>query len=153
MSSGVRPPLRALQPSHVAGTVYNWSSDTQGPLLNTFFYGVLVTQIHGGYFPGTFRWKRVLDTRLLVSLLSVLVPTPRAGPWLPRLSPARPVGLTQAGAHLVEHSPVLNQKGWNPVPSSQLPLYEEAEAALTKTFWFLKLALQICSTAVPVGKL
>lgn len=55
--------------------VYNWSAETQGIILSSFFYGYGLTQALGGYCSGLFGGKPVLGSGLLLSsVLTLLVP-------------------------------------------------------------------------------
>nr|XP_009666528.1 PREDICTED: sodium-dependent phosphate transport protein 3-like [Struthio camelus australis] len=55
--------------------VYNWSTETQGIVLSSFFYGYGLTQALGGYCSGRFGGKHVLGSGLLLaSVLTLLVP-------------------------------------------------------------------------------
>ncbi|NXE50219.1 S17A4 protein, partial [Casuarius casuarius] len=55
--------------------VYNWSAETQGIVLSSFFYGYGLTQALGGYCSGRFGGKHVLGSGLLLtSVLTLLVP-------------------------------------------------------------------------------
>ena len=55
--------------------VYNWSAETQGIILSSFFYGYGFTQALGGYSSGLLGGKLVLGSGLLLSsLLTLLVP-------------------------------------------------------------------------------
>ncbi|XP_010147315.1 PREDICTED: sodium-dependent phosphate transport protein 3 [Eurypyga helias] len=55
--------------------VYNWSAETQGIVLSSFFYGYSLTQALGGYCSGLFGGKPVLGSGLLLSsLITLLVP-------------------------------------------------------------------------------
>lgn len=55
--------------------VYNWSAETQGIVLSSFFYGYGLTQALGGYCSGLFGGKPVLGSGLLLSsVLTLLVP-------------------------------------------------------------------------------
>ncbi|KAK4808910.1 hypothetical protein QYF61_008025 [Mycteria americana] len=55
--------------------VYNWSPETQGIILSSFFYGYSLTQALGGYCSGLFGGKPVLGSGLLLSsVLTLLVP-------------------------------------------------------------------------------
>ncbi|KAF1472906.1 putative small intestine urate exporter, partial [Megadyptes antipodes antipodes] len=55
--------------------VYNWSAETQGIILSSFFYGYGLTQVLGGYCSGLFGGKPVLGSGLLLSsVLTLLVP-------------------------------------------------------------------------------
>ncbi|KFQ35475.1 Putative small intestine sodium-dependent phosphate transport protein, partial [Mesitornis unicolor] len=55
--------------------VYNWSAETQGIVLSSFFYGYSLTQALGGYCSGLFGGKLVLGSGLLLSsMLTLLVP-------------------------------------------------------------------------------
>ncbi|XP_040391200.1 sodium-dependent phosphate transport protein 3-like isoform X2 [Cygnus olor] len=54
---------------------YNWSAETQGIILSSFFYGYGLTQALGGYGAGLFGGKLVLGSGLLLSsALTLLVP-------------------------------------------------------------------------------
>nr|XP_009506811.1 PREDICTED: sodium-dependent phosphate transport protein 3-like [Phalacrocorax carbo] len=54
---------------------YNWSAETQGIILSSFFYGYGLTQALGGYCSGLFGGKPVLGGGLLLSsVLTLLVP-------------------------------------------------------------------------------
>ncbi|NWW85782.1 S17A4 protein, partial [Rhynochetos jubatus] len=55
--------------------VYNWSAETQGIVLSSFFYGYGLTQALGGYCSGLFGGKPVLGSGLLLSsLITLLMP-------------------------------------------------------------------------------
>lgn len=55
--------------------VYNWSTETQGIILSSFFYGYGLTQALGGYCSGLFGGKPVLGSGLLLSsVLTLLMP-------------------------------------------------------------------------------
>ncbi|XP_025918382.1 sodium-dependent phosphate transport protein 3-like isoform X2 [Apteryx rowi] len=55
--------------------VYNWSAETQGIVLSSFFYGYGLTQALGGYCSGRVGGKHVLGSGLLLtSVLTLLVP-------------------------------------------------------------------------------
>uniref|UniRef100_A0A8B9DZR4 Solute carrier family 17 member 4 n=1 Tax=Anser cygnoides TaxID=8845 RepID=A0A8B9DZR4_ANSCY len=55
--------------------VYNWSAETQGIVLSSFFYGYGLTQALGGYGAGLLGGKLVLGSGLLLSsALTLLVP-------------------------------------------------------------------------------
>ncbi|NXA24540.1 S17A4 protein, partial [Ibidorhyncha struthersii] len=55
--------------------VYDWSAETQGIILSSFFYGYSLTQALGGYCSGLFGGKPVLGSGLLLSsMLTLLVP-------------------------------------------------------------------------------
>ncbi|XP_074419357.1 sodium-dependent phosphate transport protein 3-like [Larus michahellis] len=55
--------------------VYNWSAETQGIVLSSFFYGYGLTQVLGGYCSGLFGGKPILGSGLLLSsVLTLLVP-------------------------------------------------------------------------------
>ncbi|XP_035201693.1 sodium-dependent phosphate transport protein 3-like [Oxyura jamaicensis] len=55
--------------------VYNWSAETQGIVLSSFFYGYSLTQALGGYCAGLFGGKLILGSGLLLSsALTLLVP-------------------------------------------------------------------------------
>ncbi|XP_063211699.1 sodium-dependent phosphate transport protein 3-like [Chroicocephalus ridibundus] len=55
--------------------VYNWSAETQGIVLSSFFYGYGLTQALGGYCSGLFGGKPILGSGLLLSsVLTLLVP-------------------------------------------------------------------------------
>uniref|UniRef100_A0A8B9C6B7 Solute carrier family 17 member 4 n=1 Tax=Anser brachyrhynchus TaxID=132585 RepID=A0A8B9C6B7_9AVES len=59
----------------VGAPVYNWSAETQGIVLSSFFYGYGLTQALGGYGAGLFGGKLVLGSGLLLSsALTLLVP-------------------------------------------------------------------------------
>lgn len=54
---------------------YNWSAETQGIVLSSFFYGYGLTQALGGYGAGLLGGKLVLGSGLLLSsALTLLVP-------------------------------------------------------------------------------
>ncbi|KAM9268015.1 LOW QUALITY PROTEIN: sodium-dependent phosphate transport protein 3-like, partial [Morus bassanus] len=54
---------------------YNWSAETQGIVLSSFFYGYGLTQALGGYCSGLFGGKPILGSGLLLSsVLTLLVP-------------------------------------------------------------------------------
>ncbi|KYO25794.1 probable small intestine urate exporter [Alligator mississippiensis] len=55
--------------------VYDWSAETQGVILSSFFYGYIFTQMLGGYWAGTLGGKVVLGCGLfLTSALTLFVP-------------------------------------------------------------------------------
>lgn len=55
--------------------MYNWSAETQGIVLSSFFYGYGLTQALGGYCSGLFGGKLILGSGLLLSsVLTLLVP-------------------------------------------------------------------------------
>uniref|UniRef100_A0A8C3JVW4 Solute carrier family 17 member 4 n=1 Tax=Calidris pygmaea TaxID=425635 RepID=A0A8C3JVW4_9CHAR len=55
--------------------MYNWSAETQGIVLSSFFYGYGLTQALGGYCSGLFGGKPILGSGLLLSsLLTLLLP-------------------------------------------------------------------------------
>ncbi|KAM9605871.1 sodium-dependent phosphate transport protein 3-like isoform 2-T3 [Morphnus guianensis] len=55
--------------------MYNWSAETQGIVLSSFFYGYGLTQALGGYCSGLLGGKPVLGSGLLLSsVLTLLVP-------------------------------------------------------------------------------
>lgn len=55
--------------------VYNWSAETQGIVLSSFFYGYSLTQALGGYCSGLLGGKPVLGSGLLLSsVLTLLMP-------------------------------------------------------------------------------
>lgn len=55
--------------------MYNWSAETQGIILSSFFYGYGLTQALGGYCSGLFGGKPILGSGLLLSsVLTLLVP-------------------------------------------------------------------------------
>uniref|UniRef100_A0A8B9YZS4 Solute carrier family 17 member 4 n=1 Tax=Buteo japonicus TaxID=224669 RepID=A0A8B9YZS4_9AVES len=55
--------------------VYNWSAETQGIVLSSFFYGYSLTQTLGGYCSGLLGGKPVLGSGLLLSsVLTLLMP-------------------------------------------------------------------------------
>ncbi|NXK44350.1 S17A4 protein, partial [Chauna torquata] len=60
---------------HMQAPVYNWSAETQGIVLSSFFYGYGLTQVLGGYSAGLFGGKHILGSGLLLSsALTLLVP-------------------------------------------------------------------------------
>uniref|UniRef100_A0A7M4FFV1 Solute carrier family 17 member 4 n=1 Tax=Crocodylus porosus TaxID=8502 RepID=A0A7M4FFV1_CROPO len=70
MTNATHPTLRLSQ-----APVYDWSAETQGIILSSFFYGYIFTQMLGGYWAGTLGGKVVLGCGLfLTSALTLFVP-------------------------------------------------------------------------------
>ncbi|XP_036200069.1 sodium-dependent phosphate transport protein 1-like isoform X2 [Myotis myotis] len=59
----------------VKNPVYNWSPQTQGIILSSVTYGMLITQVPVGYLSGIYPVKNMVGSALLLSsLLSLLTP-------------------------------------------------------------------------------
>lgn len=59
----------------VKNPVYNWSPQTQGIILSSVTYGMLITQVPVGYLSGIYPVKNMVGSALLLSsLLSLLMP-------------------------------------------------------------------------------
>ncbi|KAM6334701.1 sodium-dependent phosphate transport protein 3-like [Alca torda] len=58
--------------------VYNWSTEIQGIVLSSFFYGYGLTQALGGYCSGLFGGKPILGSGLLLSSVLTLLMPPAA---------------------------------------------------------------------------
>lgn len=54
---------------------YNWSLKTQGVILSSIMYGLLIAQIPAGYLSGIFSIRKMIGCSLLLSsLLTLLTP-------------------------------------------------------------------------------
>ncbi|KAF3708010.1 Sialin Membrane glycoprotein SP55 [Channa argus] len=70
--------LNPAQPKrNHSASVYNWSSETQGWILGSFFYGYILTQIPGGYLAGRFGPKWLMGFGILGTVVFTLL-TPLA---------------------------------------------------------------------------
>uniref|UniRef100_A0A7M4FHD7 Solute carrier family 17 member 4 n=1 Tax=Crocodylus porosus TaxID=8502 RepID=A0A7M4FHD7_CROPO len=76
LSMAIVAMTNATHPSNQANApVYDWSAETQGIILSSFFYGYIFTQMLGGYWAGTLGGKVVLGCGLfLTSALTLFVP-------------------------------------------------------------------------------
>ncbi|XP_029894099.1 sodium-dependent phosphate transport protein 3-like isoform X1 [Aquila chrysaetos chrysaetos] len=73
--SRTKPLCLLSSPPSAQAPVYNWSAETQGIVLSSFFYGYGLTQALGGYCSGLLGGKPVLGSGLLLSsVLTLLVP-------------------------------------------------------------------------------
>ncbi|XP_061050869.1 sodium-dependent phosphate transport protein 1 isoform X2 [Eubalaena glacialis] len=55
--------------------VYNWSTEIQGIMLSSIFYGILISQIPAGYLSGIYSLKKMVGSALfLSSLFTLLIP-------------------------------------------------------------------------------
>ncbi|XP_055426795.1 sodium-dependent phosphate transport protein 1 isoform X2 [Bubalus kerabau] len=63
---------KALQ-DNIKNPVYNWSTEIQGIMLSSIFYGVLISQIPAGYLSGIYSLKKMIGFALLLSSLFTLL--------------------------------------------------------------------------------
>lgn len=64
-----------MPPPPSQNPVYNWSPQTQGIILSSVTYGMLITQVPVGYLSGIYPVKNMVGSALLLSsLLSLLTP-------------------------------------------------------------------------------
>ena len=62
-------------PHYVKGEFSHWSREIQAHILGSFFYGLFLTQILGGYLADKFGPKRsLLGSMIITSLLEFLMP-------------------------------------------------------------------------------
>ncbi|KAM9740304.1 sodium-dependent phosphate transport protein 1-like [Dama dama] len=60
---------------NIKNPVYNWSTDMQGIMLSSIFYGILISQIPSGYLSGIYSLKKMIGFALfLSSLFTLLLP-------------------------------------------------------------------------------
>ena len=53
--------------------VYNWSTEMQGIMLSSIFYGILISQIPSGYLSGIYSLKKMIGFALLLSSVFTLL--------------------------------------------------------------------------------
>ncbi|KAM7229622.1 hypothetical protein CapIbe_019738 [Capra ibex] len=58
---------------NIKNPVYNWSTEIQGIMLSSIFYGVLISQIPAGYLSGIYSLKKMIGFALLFSSLFTLL--------------------------------------------------------------------------------
>uniref|UniRef100_A0AAA9U097 Solute carrier family 17 member 1 n=3 Tax=Bos TaxID=9903 RepID=A0AAA9U097_BOVIN len=58
---------------NIKNPVYNWSTEIQGIMLSSIFYGVLISQIPAGYLSGIYSLKKMIGFALLLSSLFTLL--------------------------------------------------------------------------------
>uniref|UniRef100_A0A8C6BG07 Solute carrier family 17 member 1 n=2 Tax=Monodon monoceros TaxID=40151 RepID=A0A8C6BG07_MONMO len=60
---------------NIKNPVYNWSTEIQGIMLSSIFYGILISQIPAGYLSGIYSLKKMVGSALLLSsLFTLLIP-------------------------------------------------------------------------------
>ncbi|XP_059796689.1 sodium-dependent phosphate transport protein 1 isoform X1 [Balaenoptera ricei] len=60
---------------NIKNPVYNWSTEIQGIMLSSIFYGILISQIPAGYLSGIYSLKKMVGSALfLSSLFTLLIP-------------------------------------------------------------------------------
>lgn len=62
------------------GGQYNWDTNTQAVILESFFYGYVITQLPGGFFAEKFGAKWLFGGGVLVTAILSLI-TPLAANW------------------------------------------------------------------------
>ncbi|EEB16556.1 sialin, putative [Pediculus humanus corporis] len=61
--------------TYVLPAEYDWSTDVQGVILSSFFYGYILTQLPGGYLAAAYGGKRLFGVGIAVtSLFTLLTP-------------------------------------------------------------------------------
>ncbi|XP_065768985.1 sodium-dependent phosphate transport protein 1 isoform X2 [Muntiacus reevesi] len=58
---------------NIKNPVYNWSTEMQGIMLSSIFYGILISQIPSGYLSGIYSLKKMIGFALLLSSLFTLL--------------------------------------------------------------------------------
>ncbi|XP_057555590.1 sodium-dependent phosphate transport protein 1 [Hippopotamus amphibius kiboko] len=63
---------------NIKNPVYNWSTEIQGIMLSSIFYGVLTSQVPAGYLSGIYSLKKLVGSSLFFSSLFTLLIPPAA---------------------------------------------------------------------------
>ena len=67
--------VNSTESGYIEGEFKHWDRDTQAHILGSYFYGLIFTQVLGGYIADKFGTKRILLNCMLVkSLLELLIP-------------------------------------------------------------------------------
>ncbi|CAL8258872.1 unnamed protein product [Lota lota] len=76
-SASVCQPSKTVVGRNHTASVYNWSSESQGWILGSFFYGYIFTQIPGGYLASRYGAKWLMGLGILSTVVFTLL-TPLA---------------------------------------------------------------------------